>query len=134
MERGHLALQHAQPLRDRRQAAVLLDGGLPTSPFSEGRKVEGGRRRLISASHNKPISITRPLKGTQLPAVSSISGKQKRRKARSLNGALAKMPLSHTQVETVEASASADPSLTQLLPLIQQRRNLPHTTSEGLQN
>lgn len=113
---------------------MLLDGFLPIAPFSEQGKVEGGRRRLISASHSKPVSVTRPRKGTELPAVSPVSGKQKRRKARSLNGILAKMPLSHTQVEAVEASASADPSLTQLLPLIQQRRNLPHTTLEGLKN
>lgn len=64
-------------------------------------------------------------KGVLLSAVGPISEKQKRRKARSLKGFLAKMPLSYAQGGTGEA---------QLLALIQQRRNLPYTNSEGLKN
>ena len=98
-------------------------------------RAEGsGRRGLTSAPCNKPISITGRLKGTLLPAVGPVSGKQRRRKARSLNDILAKTPLTYTQGGAGEASASANPPPAQLHPLIQQRRNLPPTTSEGLKN
>lgn len=94
----------------------------PRSPLpqSRARWQEG----LASATHNKPIIIIGQLKGILLPAVGPIPGKQKRRKARSLNGVLAKMPLSYTQAGVDEASASTEPTPCSAAP----------TASEGVKN
>lgn len=111
----------------------LWRGACPPCSLPPLTAERGGRRGLVSAPCNKPTSITGPRKGVLLPAVGPVPGKQRRRKARFLNGILAQIPLSYTQVGAGEASASADPPPAQLHLLIKQKGN-PTTTSEGLKN